>query len=78
MYANIVSFGQRILLEYDTHDEGRPTKLRYSVLNKVFLINNWSDVFNCNGCILANLIGAYVLCHDFCFSVRYVCCLVEL
>ena len=55
MYTNIVSFGERILLEYHTRDVGlsniiaQPMKLRCRVFNKVFLVNHiyGRDILNC-------------------------------
>ena len=46
MYTKIISFGERILVDFDTHDVGlsnsmtRPMKLRGCVFNKVFLVNH--------------------------------------
>ena len=58
MCTNIFSFGERILLDFDTRDVGlsnimaRPMKLRYYVFSKVFLVNHWSDNINCSGKLL--------------------------
>ena len=53
MYTNIFSFGEQIVLHFDTRDAGlpdsieQPIKLRYCVFNKVFLANHLSNNLNC-------------------------------
>ena len=51
MHTNIFSFGEQILLDFDTCDISnnmvQPMKLRY-VFNKGFLVNHWRDIFNCS------------------------------
>ena len=63
---NVFSFGMQILPEYRTHDVmlsnsmARPMKLRCSVFNKVFVVNQWRDILNC--------------CYKWlCFSNSYRC-----
>ena len=66
MYTKIISFGEGILVDFDTHDVGlsnsmtRPMKLRGCVFNKVFLVNHWHDILNAvaNGYIFVTLIDA--------------------
>ena len=66
MYTKIISFGERILVDFDTHDVElsnsmtRPMKLRGCVFNKVFLVNHWRDILTAvaNGYIFVTLIGA--------------------
>ena len=52
--TNIFSFGERILLDFDTCDIGltnnmtQPMELRCCVLSKVFLVNHFHDIINCS------------------------------
>ena len=56
MYTDIFSFGERILLDFDTHDVGLSNsnmKLRRCVFNKVFLVNHWGNC-SCKWLCLSN------------------------
>ena len=54
IYVNILSFGERILLDFDTrvvvlsNIMVRPMKLRCYVFNKVSLVNHWRHFINCS------------------------------
>ena len=62
MYAKILSFGKRNLIDLDTYDIGLsnsmacPMTLR-CVFNKVFLVNHWRDILN-SSCKWLTVIGA--------------------
>ena len=53
VYEYIFSFGERILLEYRTHDDVlsnsmvQPMTLRCCVFNKVYLVNHWHNILKC-------------------------------
>ena len=69
------------MLDFDSRDVGlsnsmaRPMKLRWCVFNKVFLVNHWRDIVNCDivncGCVLVTLSGAYAQNHDFCLTTPH-------